>query len=705
MHRFKRIAFLFGVWSALLISHAMADQVAAYRPGELLVRFATQSRAAALDRAESDHGVRVLRSLGNGRIHHLLLPDDMSVEQALAIYRDDPDIEFAEPNYLVTPQATPNDNDFTYQWNLNNVGQVVSGYVGIAGADIDAVRAWDLATGNDSVVVAVIDTGCHLNHPDLAANLWTNGNEIPDNGVDDDGNGYVDDIHGWDFVDHDNMPQDATGHGTHVAGTIGARGNNGIGIAGIGWQAGIMPLRFMNAFDQGTVADAIQAIQYAVANGARIINCSWGSTGYSISLNSVMANSDALFVCAAGNNTSDNDQSGFYPASYPLNNVLSVAASDQMDRLAWFSNIGPQSVHLAAPGVRILSLGVQRQTFWSDNFSDGTLDDWSTGGTPDAWTVKEAAQYANTTTLAVTPDSSYPDNADTWAATPQLNLSGRYGCMFTFQIIGASEAGRDNLYVEVSTDGSQWVSQPVEVGSSIKYSGISGAIPYWTTASVDLGAWDDAGRLEIRFRFTSDASVTNTGFFVDGLSLSTTAVNEAYQYMSGTSMAAAVASGVAALVQSQSLAWDYAALKNVLIDSIDLNAEFAGITIGGGRINAYNALTLLSDLSLSASSMGTDRVQLSWIVQSPLDDHVTVERRSEDEIGFQAIDQIGADATSYTDNAVQPNTTYYYRVQAQTQDGRSGYSNQSPATTTAQATADSGGGGGGGGCFIGHLIN
>ena len=704
MHRFTPIAYLLCIWSALLVSHAMADQVAAYRPGELLVRFATQSRAAALDRAESDHGVRVAGSLDNGRIHHLLLPDDMSVEQALAIYRDDPDIEFVEPNYLITPQATPNDNDFSYQWNLNNVGQVVSGYVGITGADIDAVRAWDLATGDGSVVVAVVDTGCHLTHPDLAANLWTNGIEIPNNGVDEDHNGYVDDIHGWDFVDNDNMPQDATGHGTHVAGTIGAQGNNDIGIAGIGWQASIMPLRFMNAFDQGTVADAIQAIEYAVANGARIINCSWGSTGYSISLSSVMANADALFVCAAGNNTSDNDQSGFYPASYPLNNVLSVAASDQMDRLAWFSNIGRQSVHLAAPGVRILSLGVQRQTFWSDNFSDGTLDDWSTGGTPDDWTVKEAAQYADTTTLAVTPDSSYPANADTWAATPQLNLSGRYGCKLTFQLIGASEANHDYLYVEVSTDGNLWDNQPVEVGSSIKYSGISGAIPYWTTASLDLGEWDNEDRLQIRFRFTSDASVSNTGFFIDGLSLSTTAVNETYQYMNGTSMAAAVASGVAALVQSQSLTWDYLALKNVLIDSIDLNAEFTGITIGGGRLNAYNALTLLSDLSLSANSMGTSRVQLVWSVQSPLDDHVAVERRSEDEIGFQAIAQIGADATSYTDTSVQPNTTYYYRVQAQTQDGRSGYSNQSLATTT-ESSAGGGGGGGGGGCFIGHLID
>lgn len=704
MDRFRIITSILVVWCSIAFSHATAEQLPAHRPGELLIQFRPQSRATALRAAENNHGIRPLRSLGYGRIQQLRLPEEMSVEQALAIYQNDPDIEFAEPNYLVAPQAIPNDTNFNSQWGLNNVGQAVAGYVGTTGADIDAVRAWDLTSGDDTVVVAVVDTGSHLTHPDLTANLWTNDHEIPGNGIDDDGNGYVDDIHGWDFVDDDNTPQDVTGHGSHVAGTIGAQRDNAMGVAGIANRVRIMPLRFMNAFDQGTVADAIVAIQYAVANGARIINCSWGSSGYSVSLSSVMANADALFVCAAGNNANDNDQSGFYPASYRLDNVLSVAASDQMDRLAWFSNIGGRSVHLAAPGVRILSLDVQQQSIWSDNFSDGALDGWLTGGTPDLWTVKEAAQYANTTTLAVTPDSSYTTNADTWAATPELNLSGRFGATLTFQIIGASEASRDYLYVEASTDGNQWRNQPVKVGATIQYSGISGAIPYWTSAMVDLGGWDDADQLRIRFRFTSNGSVEHTGFFIDALSLSTATADEAYQYMSGTSMAAAVVSGVAALVQSQSLAWENSTLKDILIDSSDLNAEFADITIGGGRINAYNALTLLSDLSLSASSVGTDRVHLSLIAQSPLDDPVAVERRVEGELEFHEIAQIGANATSYTDETVQPDTTYYYRIQAQTQDGRSGYSNQSLATTTLSSNND-GGGGGGGGCFIDQLKN
>ena len=233
MNRLINITIFLSVSVFILVQYAAAAPGRIYRPGELLIQFRQPARAASLETSGRGDGVRALRSLANGRIHHLRLPENLSVEEALAQYRSDPDIEFAEPNYLLTSQGVPNDASFAYQWGLNNSGQVVSGYVGTAGADIDAVRAWDLVSGDETTIVAVVDTGCDLNHPDLSNMLWINSDEIPGNGIDDDGNGYVDDIHGWDFVDDDNTPQDATGHGSHVAGTIGAQRGNAMGIAGV----------------------------------------------------------------------------------------------------------------------------------------------------------------------------------------------------------------------------------------------------------------------------------------------------------------------------------------------------------------------------------------------------------------------------------------------------------------------------------------
>ena len=295
-------------------------------------------------------------------------PLRLSVNDALTLYRNDPDVEFAEPNYLLSAQQQPDDPYFGQQWGLRNNGQAVSGYAGTMGADIDAVRAWELAECHGTAVVAVVDTGCDIGHPDLASGIWTNNGEIPGNGIDDDHNGYVDDVHGWDFVNNDNYPQDPAGHGTHVAGIIAARADNEMGVAGTCEQVRILPVRFMNAFDLGTVADAIRAIDYALSLGARIINCSWGGTSYSMALYNTIASADALFVCAAGNSGTNNDTSAFYPAAYALPNIISVAASDQMDHLASFSNFGLRSVHVAAPGIRIYSLAPGRYPLWTEEF-------------------------------------------------------------------------------------------------------------------------------------------------------------------------------------------------------------------------------------------------------------------------------------------------------------------------------------------------
>jgi subtilisin family serine protease len=207
-------------------------------------------------------------------------------------------------------------------------------------------------------MVGVIDTGIDYNHPDLAANVWTNPLEIPGNGIDDDGNGYVDDVHGYDFVNRDGDPMDDHGHGTHVAGTIAAVANNGIGVAGVSWHAKVMALKFLDAGGSGWVSDAVEALNYATDMGAKITNNSWGGGEYSTALRDAIAaanSAGAVFVAAAGNSANNNDATPFYPAGYEGPNVIAVAATDASDTLAVFSNFGRNTVQLGAPGVGIYS--------------------------------------------------------------------------------------------------------------------------------------------------------------------------------------------------------------------------------------------------------------------------------------------------------------------------------------------------------------
>ena len=288
------------------------------------------------------------------------LPGSISVDNIIQKYRSNSIFEYIEPDYIITkeditPQSTfPNDPNFNQLWGLNNTGQ--SG--GVVDADIDAPEAWDIQTGNPNLVIGVIDTGVDYNHPDLVNNIWTNPGEIPGDGIDNDGNGYIDDVHGWDFAYNDNDPMDVQGHGTHVAGTIAGKGNNGIGVTGVAWNAKIMPIKFLNDSGSGYLSDAIAAINYATAQGVKITNNSWGGGGYSQALYDAInaaGQAGALFIAAAGNSSVNTDSNPMYPAAYNLNNIISVASTTRTDSLSWFSNYGSTSVDLGAPGSEIYS--------------------------------------------------------------------------------------------------------------------------------------------------------------------------------------------------------------------------------------------------------------------------------------------------------------------------------------------------------------
>jgi subtilisin family serine protease len=338
-----------------------------YSPIGILVRFDPAVPESA--RAQARAAIA-----GTLNTRYELVPDlelvetNIAVERALSILGGLPSVEYAEPDYTLTLETTPNDPSFGLLWGLDNTGQTIpvgrKGDRGTAGADIGAVEAWSLWTGDPNFVVAVIDSGAYYDHLDLSPNMWTNpgemgldayGNDKATNGVDDDGNGYIDDFRGWDFIMNNNDPNYPDSHGTHVSGTIGAVGNNGVGVTGINWHCKIMPLAITEGV--GMASQAIVALEYAVNMGARVPNCSWGITSYSESLyDAISAARDAghLMVAAAGNYSSDTTVNPLYPAAYDLDNIISVAATDNDDQLASFSNYGA-SVDLGAPGVNVYS--------------------------------------------------------------------------------------------------------------------------------------------------------------------------------------------------------------------------------------------------------------------------------------------------------------------------------------------------------------
>ncbi|PWR69760.1 peptidase S8/S53 subtilisin kexin sedolisin [Methanospirillum stamsii] len=353
------------------------ETTAAYVPGELIVKYKDGSVAAL---AAEGTGPVALEALGAevatdfsaeglSNLQALDISGSLSVKEAIEELEQSPYVAYAEPNFIISlslPETEPaNENDtgeisalsypndpkFSDQWGLTNTGQTG----GKSGADISAAKGWDITTGSDSIVVAVIDTGVDYTHPDLAANIWTNPGEIAGNGIDDDGNGYIDDVHGYDFINNDNDPMDDNGHGTHCAGVIGAIGNNGVGIAGLSWKVKIMPLKFLRADGNGDTAASLNAIAYARRMGADVISCSWGGTAKSQALGDAISSTNVLFACAAGNAGSNNDITPHYPSGFSSDQIISVAASDDDDGIPSFSNYGASSVDLAAPGDWIMS--------------------------------------------------------------------------------------------------------------------------------------------------------------------------------------------------------------------------------------------------------------------------------------------------------------------------------------------------------------
>jgi subtilisin family serine protease len=407
-----------------------ASTSAAYVPGELIVgsRRTVTKPDLRLALAQKLPAARIDEDLLPG-VHLVALPPGLGVPSAIDRLERAGGVAWAEPNWLRTPFFTPNDPRYDDQW-------------GIPRANVD--DAWDTTTGDPSMTIAVVDSGVRTNHPDLVNNIWSNPDET-ENGSDDDGNGKIDDLAGWDFNGNDDTPEDDSGHGTHVAGIAAAEGNNGIGVSGVCPDCSIMPLRVATNNGRFPIAAILAATRYAVDEGADVINMSFGGPQWSRAERQGLIYADtngALIVAAAGNDSANNDQlaavdgqlaTPSYPASYDLPGIMAVAASTSTDGLATFSNIGKASVDLAAPGSRILSTS---RTGGYVTFSGTSMASPFVAGVAALLRVQHPAWTPVETKNAIMNAVARPNNL----AAPRTVSDGRVDALAAFQQADTSNA-------------------------------------------------------------------------------------------------------------------------------------------------------------------------------------------------------------------------------------------------------------------------
>jgi subtilisin family serine protease len=427
-------------------------------PGEVLVRFRSgigqQTRASALGQV----GATVKERLPVRGLRLVKVDRTRSAREAAAELDEQRGVRYAEPNYIYRIQATPNDPRLDQLWGLHNTGQDVDGTSGIPDADIDAPEAWETAAGSSDVTVAVVDTGIAYGHPDLAPNIRTNPGETgggkESNGIDDDANGLIDDWRGWDFYRSDNDPDDLNGHGSHVAGTIGARGDDGYGAVGVNWQVGLMPLRVCSARGSCFASDIASAFAYAGAEGAEVVNVSLGGSSFSYAISDSIADApETLFAVAAGNVSYDMDSQSSnrkqYPCGHKFPNIVCVAATTQDDELADFSSYGPSSVDLGAPGTNVLSTWPAYETVYSEGFEDDISSTWATDGTNNTWARTDEASASGSFSLTDSPSAPYVGGTDSFAyTTTPIDLNDREGCRLHYKM--RLELGGDGPFPDSS---------------------------------------------------------------------------------------------------------------------------------------------------------------------------------------------------------------------------------------------------------------
>ncbi len=550
--------------------------------GRMIVRFAPGLGRSAQARAATRFGGRLDRRLGVAGLSLVATPRRGNPRRAARQAANAPGVLYAEPDQLIDYRATPNDPLFSRQWSLLNSGQRVVATTGTPGADINVAPAWDLETGSPSVIVADVDTGADLTHPDLAANIWVNPNEIPGNHVDDDGNGLTDDVNGWDWADSDNSPDDSRsfeqGHGTETASVIGAVGNNGIGISGVDWRVSLMPLR------AATLSDTISAFVYARQKGARAINFSAGFPVYSQALKDTIDNLGTVLVVNAADNGGFNgrgdnsDKVADFPCKFKSANLICVAASNQRDTLTTFSNFGPASVDLAAPGQNILGAYPPRALSYDLNefFDEPIGRRLQRGGRHDHWglTSKLGGSLTDSTR------GGYRNNTNSFVTTRAIDLRQRRACEIDFYLLTRLQKGPDRLLVETKRGNGRWR----KLGS---YTGTNKGDFHFLRFPKRFSGTSNA---RVRFRLHSDAQIHLDGVYVDDLQVTCVTTAPTYAYADGTSFSAPQVAGAAGLIFANSPTASVADVKAQLISSVKRLPSMAGKLVSGGRLDVNAAV-------------------------------------------------------------------------------------------------------------------
>lgn len=563
-------------------------------PNEILVKYKPSlSRGFRLQAARAI--ATDLKELGPQGILQLRLPEGNDIQTVIDHLKNNPNVEFAQPNYIYHATAVPNDPNYSQLWGLKNTGQTVSASSGpnsprnsnnpgISGKDMKLESAWDINTNCANVVIAVLDSGVNYNHSDLASNMWNGGAGFPN--------------HGYDHVDNDNDPMDLNGHGTHVAGTIGARGNNGVGITGVCWNASIMAVRVLNSLGSGTSASVISGINFAVSNGAKIINMSLGGPSYDPAQYSALQNAknaEVLVVAAAGNDGENMDSSGgfSYPCAYNLDNILCVGALDQAYQIASFSNRGVTSVDVAAPGVNILSAWPGTVSTYTDSLTSG-------------WTMNPSASSGfghkvinigngNQNSMVAPPNwgqgQQYSNNLDA-RAYKSIDLSGFDSATLTTDLLFDVERDKDHVRLYCSSSS----GDPIPSGS-VLYTGSGNA---YGTLRRDLTPYLGSSTT-LGFRLTSDGAGTGTGMAITKFSVERLTLNNTtYNVIAGTSMATPNAAGVAGLLMSFNPQFTYLNTINAIKAGGTPLPVLSGITVTGKAVNADGAIKHITTPTLSS---------------------------------------------------------------------------------------------------------
>lgn len=537
--------------------------------------------------------------------------DGRSTIDLLQQYVQDPAVVYQEPDYVYRTEAIPNDSTQSFQWHHFNTGGSYAGFSGTAGEDLQSRDAWDIFTGNGNIIVAVIDTGVMYTHPDLQNRMWDgsaacvdhNGTTIPGGCP----------HHGYDYFDLDNDPIDETNHGTLVAGSTAAHGNNSVGVAGVNWNGKIMALKTGTADSTALSGSAIvNSIYFAVRNGAKVLNMSFTSSGESTSVTNAInfaRSQGVLAIAAAGNNSLNLDVPGqnAYPCETNLDNIVCVAATNLQGTLQFLgssstSNYGATSVDLAAPGTHVLSTAPVQTDLYTNAFENGASDVSQfilSGGS--GWGLKDTGTNKLLTSHT---SGAYTNNESTFAEINQsFNLSGYKSGTLLFEMscvtdnaFDGSGFPVDGVAVDFSHDGGSSYQEAVSFNGSMttqrgQFDVGPNGLPLIT---IGLSEEDFVSQFRFRFHFFSNATTTGAGCDIDELKLRVTN-GSTYLYASGTSFAAPLTAGLASLIWEYKPALSYQQVIQNLLNGGESLPALTSTTISGKRINSYRSLALLTD--------------------------------------------------------------------------------------------------------------